>query len=229
MTPRPPQPHDAHSDLDLLAGWRAGDRAMGSTLYKRHAERIAGFFRRNLHNRAEVEDLIQETFIALRTSKSTVANISSFLTGIAFHKFTRYLRQRKGLPELAEGEEDPLEHVAGEITPDPEYVQSQKQETRLLLRAIRRLKLIHQQVLELHFWEEKTGPEIAVILKVPEGTVRSRLKHGQAQLDVKLRELAETDAAYRTTTTSIEVWRERLRRELEAAPPEEEPSPKRTK
>lgn len=225
MTTRPPHPHDSLSDLDLLAGWRAGDRAMGSTLYKRHAERIAGFFRRNLRDRSEVEDLIQETFIALRTSTSTIENVGGFLIGIAFRKFTRYLRKLKGLPELAEGEEDSLEHVAGEITPDPEYVRSQKEETRLLLRAIRRLKLIHQQVLELHLWEEKTGPEIAVILKVPEGTVRSRLKHGQAQLDAKVRELAETDAAYRTTTTSIEVWRERLRRELEGAPPDEDPKP----
>lgn len=52
MTTRPPHPHDALSDLDLLAGWRAGDRAMGSTLYRRHADRIAGVFRCNLRDRS---------------------------------------------------------------------------------------------------------------------------------------------------------------------------------
>lgn len=218
MNTRPPDPFEDVTDLELLAGWRRGDRNMGSALYKRFAEPIAGFFRRNLRNRAEVEDLTQETFIALREATAEIENVSGYLFRIAFYKFTRYLRKLKGLPELALGEEDSLEHVASELSPDPEFVRLQREETRLLIRAIRSLALIHQQVLELSFWENKTGPEIAAILNVPLGTVASRLKHAKANLDVQLQKLAGSQEAFRATTMSIAEWQQRVQAELGSGP-----------
>lgn len=222
-------PHHELSDRELLAGWRAGDRGMGSILYKRHADSIAGFFRRNLRNRAEVEDLTQETFIALRESTTEIENVSGYLFRIGFYKFTRYLRKLKGgRLELADSDDDVLEHVAGEITPDPEFVRAQREDTRLLLRAIRRLALIHQQVLELSFWEQKTNPEIAAILNIPLGTAASRLKHAKANLDAKLRELAESQEALRTTTMAVAEWQKRLHDGLGAGPADEGGPPQAT-
>ncbi len=218
MTTRPPDPR---TDQDLLAGWRAGDRSMGSALYHRYADPIAGFFRRNVHDRDHVQDLTQDTFLALRESTADIENVSGYLFRIAFYKFTRYLRKRRGLPELG-GEDDDLDQIAADIVPDPEYFTEQRMEARLLLRAIRRLAFIHQQVLELHFWAEKSGPEIAEILGIPQGTVRSRLGHAEKNLDKKLKELADTDASLRTTTTSLAAWRERLQAEL-AGPAAEAP------
>jgi RNA polymerase sigma factor (sigma-70 family) len=212
------------SDLELLAGWRGGDRNMGSVLYKRYAEPIAGFFRRNLRNRAEVEDLTQETFIALRGSTSVIENVSGFLFRIAFFKFTHYLRRIKGLPEVADGHDD-LEHIAGELTPDPEFVQSQREDTRLLLRSIRRLSLIHQQVLELSFWEGKSGPEIAAILDVPIGTVASRLRHAKSKLDEKRTELADSLEALRATTMTVAQWQQNILADLNH--PVADPAPPR--
>lgn len=229
MNTRPPGPHDHLTDLELLAGWRLGDRSMGSALYKRYAEPIAAFFRRNLRNRAEAEDFTHETFIALRESKAEIENVSGYLFQIAFFKFTRYLRKLKGLPELAEGDDDPLEHVAGEIIPDPEFVRSQREETRLLLRAIRQLALIHQQVLELSFWENKTAPEIAAILRIPIGTVASRLLHAKKNLNVKLQELADSQEAFRATTMTIGEWQRRIQEEINTAPPDEGSPPQKPK
>lgn len=223
-TPHPPDPR---SDLDLLAGWRAGDRSMGSALYRRYADPIAAFFRRNLYDRAHVEDLTQDTFLALRESTAEIEHVSGYLFQIAFFKFTRYLRKRRGLPEFG-GEGDELDQIAADTIPDPEYFIEQRMETRLLLRAIRRLVFIHQQVLELHFWAEKSGPEIAEILRIPQGTVRSRLRLAQQHLDEKLKELADTVEALRATTTSLETWRARLQAEL-AVPPAEELQPHKTK
>lgn len=220
-SPRSPDPR---TDLDLLAGWRDGDRGMGSVLYRRYADPIAAFFRRNVHDRGHVEDLTQDTFLALRESTVPIESVSGYLFRIAFFKFTRYLRKRRGLPELG-GEGDDLDQVAADIVPDPEYYTEQRMETRLLLRAIRRLAFIHQQVLELHFWAEKTGPEIAGILGIPEGTVRSRLRLAERNLDAKLKELATTDEALRTTTTSLETWRARLHAELDES--DEQPPPRK--
>jgi RNA polymerase sigma factor (sigma-70 family) len=209
--------HDGLSDLELLAGWRRGDNTMGSTLFRRHVESITAFFRRNIYDRAEVEDLTQESFIALRESTSPVENVSGYLYRIAFFKFTRHLRKRKSLPEQGDPNDD-LQHVAGDLTPDPEYVLAQKEDTRLLLRAIRRLALIHQQVLELSFWGGKKNPEIAAILGVPVGTVASRLRLAKEKLDEKLAELADTQEALRATTMTVEEWRKRLQLESDPAP-----------
>jgi DNA-directed RNA polymerase specialized sigma24 family protein len=81
MTSRPP---DSRTDQDLLAGWRAGDRSMGSALYHRYADSIAGFFRRNVHDRDHVQDLTQDTFLALRESTADIENVTGYLFRIAF-------------------------------------------------------------------------------------------------------------------------------------------------
>lgn len=222
-TPHPPDPR---SDLDLLAGWRAGDRGMGSALYRRYADPIAAFFRRNLHDRSHVEDLTQDTFLALRESTTPIENVAAYLFRIAFFKFTRYLRKRRGLPE-AGGEGEDLDQIAADIVPDPEYFTEQRMELRLLLRAIRRLAFIYQQVLELHIWAELTGRQIAEVLGISEGTVRSRLRNADKYLHEKLTELADTHEALRATTTSLETWRARVQAEL-ADPPAEQPQPRTT-
>lgn len=220
MTTRQPHPHDALSDLELLAGWRAGDRSMGSSLYKRYADPIAGFFRRNLRDRAEAEDYTHETFIALRASKAEIESVSGYLFRIAFFKFTRYLRNLKGLPELREGEDDGFDGVAGEILPDSEFICSQREDMRLLLRAIRRLTLSHQQVLELSFWEHRSGPEIAAILGIPLGTVASRLREAKKDLEVLVPKLADSQEAVRATTLTLAEWQLGIQQDLPAAPPD---------
>lgn len=206
---------DDPTDHELLARWRAGDKEAGSTLVRRHIEAIAAFFRRNIYDRSEVEDLTQETFMALQQSTADIENVSGYLYRIAFFKFTRHLRRRKNLPDHASDPGDDLEHIAGELTPDPEYVLSQREDTRLLLRAIRRLPLIHQQVLELSFWDHKNGPEIAAILDIPIGTVASRLRNAQQNLDKKLRELADSPEALRATTMTVSQWRQRIKGDID--------------
>ncbi|MCY0987225.1 sigma-70 family RNA polymerase sigma factor [Nannocystis sp. ILAH1] len=201
---------DALTDLELLARWRAGDHAMGSALYRRYAPAITSFFRRNARDRADVEELAQETFIALRRSNSAVENVSAYLFQIAKFKLIGYIRKFSGLPDLMDEAAD-LEQVGGEFVPEPEYIQAQREDTRLLLRAIRRLPLKHQLVIELSFWAEKTGPEIAEILAIPVGTVASRLRQAKACLVDKLRELADSHEALRATTTTVDQWRIRLR------------------
>jgi RNA polymerase sigma factor (sigma-70 family) len=206
---------DAPSDLELLARWRAGDNASGSALFRRHVAAITNFFRRNIYDRDEVEDLTQETFMALQSSTAEIENVSGYLYRIAFFKFTRHLRRRKNLPDHASDPGDDLEHVAGDLGPDPEYVLAQREDTRLLLRAIRRLALIHQQVLELSFWEELKGPAIAAILDIPIGTVASRLRLAHANLDKKLAELADSQEALRSTTMTVGEWRKRIKGDVD--------------
>ena len=47
-------------------------------------------------------------------------------------------------------------------------------------RVVPRVEL--QVALELHYWEDLSGPELAAVLEIPEGTVRSRLRRGRELL-----------------------------------------------
>lgn len=203
------------SDLDLLAGWRRGDRNMGNVLYYRYAARISGFFRRNVYDRSQVESLTQDTFMALFESRSTIQDLQAYLFRTAFYKFTHYIRQRRGLP-LHDDEATlaDTERPASDFIPDPEYVQSQREDKRLLMRAIRRLSPKYQWVLELSFWEELPAHAIAQTLGLPEGTIRSRLRLAKVALDEKLAELAGSPEALKESTMSTATWQLKIQTEI---------------
>ena len=64
--------------------------------------------------------------------------------------------------------------------------------------------LEHQVVLELAYWEELAGPEIAAILDISEHTVRSRLARARAALRVEIEKLAGTPAVAHSTLTAFD-------------------------
>ena len=59
---------------------------------------------------------------------------------------------------------------------------AQHEEQRLLLEALRRIPLDLQIAIELHYWEGMSGPDLAQVLDIPEGTVRSRLRRAREPL-----------------------------------------------
>ena len=80
-------------------------------------------------------------------------------------------------------------------------------------------------MLELSFWEGKSGPEIAAILDVPIGTVASRLRHAKSKLDEKRTELADSLEALRATTMTVAQWQQNILADLNH--PVADPAPPR--
>lgn len=209
-------PHEHLSDLELLAGWRRGDRDMAGVLYHRYFQPISNFFRRNVYDRSQIEVLTQETFVALLESRSEIDNFQAWLFRTAFFKFTHYLRRRRGEPVL--DDEITLadtERPASDFVPDPEFVEAQREDKRLLMRAIRRLPPKYQWVLELSYWEGKSATEVAEILGLPAGTVRSRLRLAKVALDEKLAALATSADALRESTMSTAAWQNKVQSEIQ--------------
>lgn len=213
--------HEALSDLELLAGWRRGDREMAAALYRRYYRPIVGFFRRNVYDRSQIDALVQDTFVALLESKTEVTNLQAFLFRTAFFKFTGYLRRRHGEPIV--GDEITLvdtERPVNDFEPDPEFIALQREDKRLLMRAIRRLPPKYQWILELSYWENKTAPEVAEILELPLGTVRSRLRLAKAELDSLLAGLQASQDAMREATMSTTSWQRKVQAEIFGRPEE---------
>jgi RNA polymerase sigma-70 factor (ECF subfamily) len=80
-----------------------------------------------------------------------------------------------------------------------------------LLHALRRLPMDHQITLELYYWENLSGSELAEVLEVPEGTVRGRIRRAKTLLEASLAELAESPQQLESTVANLEGWALSLR------------------
>lgn len=173
-------------DDSLLAGWRAGDRQMGQRLFERHFDAMYRFFATKVDS-SEVSDLVQQTFLSCVEAMDSFAGHSSvrtYLFAIARHQLFRHYRARRRQPEFSPG----VSSVA-DLAPSPSSLLALGEEARLLAEAMRRIPLDLQIAVELRFLENLSGPEIARVLDVPEGTVRSRLRRGIEALRARVDEL----------------------------------------
>jgi RNA polymerase sigma-70 factor (ECF subfamily) len=199
------------TDIELLRGWRRGDATMGAELYERHKTPVTNLFRRNVRRRADIPDLVQQTFVACveaRRDPEIVGSVRGYILGIAFHTMTRFFRKTRAVP--ASGVDPTGGLVLAAVEPDPEYLLTLSDEQRLLMKALRRLKIEFQVVIELNYWGGVSCDEIAAILDIPQGTVRSRLQHGRAALAKKLAELADSPTLLATTTMSLGTWQRQI-------------------
>ena len=215
MKPRPEG--NATSDAELLDAWRGGDKAAGEVLFARHYRSLKRFYR-NKVGADRVADLIQETFIASVESRDRIADSNRFrayLLRIAYHVFCRHLREhhRRGVAvDLDQASVQALDTSA------PSAI-ARKQEQRLLLEGLRSIPVNYQVVLELHYWEELTTNEIAGILDVPPGTIRSRLQRARDALEAAMASAARSPELLQSTLTRLEDWAAACGREAGAEGP----------
>lgn len=92
-----------------------------------------------------------------------------------------------------------------DLSPSPSAIVGQKLEQRALLTAPRRLPIDLQWVIELHYWEKPSSSEIAEVLDIPAGTVRSRLRRAREQIEVELCKLASVEVAA-ATVSNFDAW-----------------------
>jgi RNA polymerase sigma-70 factor (ECF subfamily) len=93
----------------------------------------------------------------------------------------------------------------------PSRFAAERQEQAQVLDALHRLPLDLQITLELHYWEEMTVAEIAVVLEIPVGTVKSRLHRARDRLRELLADEGLSDAWLQATFSA-------LKGTIEAAP-----------
>lgn len=212
--------HDKLTDLELFLGWRGGDRSMGSAFFLRLGPKLANYFRRNVYDRSKVEELVQETFLAAINSRHIeVTNPRAYLFGIASHIFSRFIRGRRrdqGRLDDRDIDEQPIH----DLDPDPEFIRLQRDEDRLFMKGIRKLPFEQQLVIELSFWENMSGREIAEALDIPEGTVRSRIRLGRKHLKALLQQLAESPEQFKTATISFTRWQRQIHEHMAELDPD---------
>ncbi len=180
------------ADEVLLGRVGRGDAEALTALYQRYANGLFWFLLRLAGDRMLAEEILQDTLLAVWRSAAGFAGrsqVRTWLYGVARRQAHNRLRVARpveaGLDEVADV------RVA---EPGPEELALASVERDRILAALDQLSLAHREVVMLTFTAELSQAEIAEVLGVPVGTVKSRLHHARAAL---VRQLAELEESWR--------------------------------
>ena len=165
----------AAEDARLVRAARQGDQVAFASLYERYARMIHGVLL-SRSSRADVEDLVQDVFLAAWNRLDGLRDPAAFggwLATIARNRATDFHRQTVESVEL------PDNLTAPETT-------SSRAEALGVLENIRALPVAYRETLVLRLVEGLTGPEIAERTGLTPASVRVNLHRGMKMLREKL-------------------------------------------
>jgi RNA polymerase sigma factor (sigma-70 family) len=184
---------DAMTDSDLLAAWSTGSRDAGNALIERYFAVVHRFFRNKVG--AEIDDLVQQTFLACveaRERYRAESSFKTFLLAIARNHLFKHYRRTHDKADFT------LTSIR-DLGTSPSGIVAKRQDEHLVAEALQRVSLDAQVILELAYWEELDGADIAQVLDLPINTVYSRLHRAKQSLRGRLEELApDQDCLART-------------------------------
>ena len=168
------------SDEALIGLISSGDRDAMRLLFARHNVRVFRFLKRMVGNDATAEDLLSEVFLEVWRSAGRFdarSQVSTWILGIARYKALSSLRQRS-FDELDADTCESLEDLAD----DPEISLQKKQDSTLLQECLKQLSTAHREVLDLIYYHEQSIEDVARIIGVPPGTVKTRAFHARKRV-----------------------------------------------
>lgn len=182
-----PRPLTELDDEQLLAQARGGDDAAFRTLVERYQVEVFHFLLRFVRNRAAADDLFQETFLQVHQSADTFdlkKRFKPWLFTIAANKARDWLRRARRRQaaslsnEIAPGREGDgrsfLDLMPADLPPPPELVATQDLSERVR-RVVDELPDHLREIIVLAYFEKLAYKEVAEMLDIPVGTVKSRL------------------------------------------------------
>ncbi|MEX1364808.1 MAG: sigma-70 family RNA polymerase sigma factor [Nannocystaceae bacterium] len=198
-------------DFELLTAWREGDTDAGQQLFSRHFDALFRFFRNKIGDDGAA-DLVQTTFLACverRDGFRAESSVRTFLFAVARRRLYSYLESK----HRAGRHFDPMTTSVVDLGTTPSQAIDRERSYGVLLAALRTLPVEMQTLLELHYWETLSGPELAVVFDVPEGTVRTRLRRAKQVLARTIDHLRQ-GAPVVTHEDDLEQWADEVREEF---------------
>lgn len=175
------------ADAQLVERCLAGDENAWEDLVKVHTRRVYSICYRFTGSDSEAQDLTQEVFLRVfRSVKSFRAGEGSFTVWLS--RVTRNLLidnyRRTRMDRVTDSIEDqlPMLEQRGALDGRTDAILAGREAGELLQGALARLSPELRETVILRDIEELEYREIAQVLNVPEGTVKSRLNRGRAEL-----------------------------------------------
>jgi len=170
---------------EFLERVRQGDVDAIAMVYDTHHEALCSFAKRLLGDDHAAEDLVQDVFVVLPTIAHRLdegCSLRSFLLGIAANRARHARRSWRRRLQFAERfEREPIAP-----SESPEHLTERKGLATALARALEALPFDHRVTFVLREVEGYSAREVALSLKIPEATVRTRVFHARQKLRILL-------------------------------------------
>ena len=174
------------AEHDLVQRCLLGDDSAWETIVCSHARRIFGICYRYTRRREEAEDLTQEIFIRI------YQNLGSFRSGTgSFQNWAMRLsrnliidryRQARRVPRFEGSQELEGLHLEDQTRPNPQRKIEQAEASRFIGEALRTLSPENKEAVILRDLQGMGYHEMAKVLGISEGTVKSRINRGRLAL-----------------------------------------------
>lgn len=184
-----------NDDMDLVQRSREGDTAAFEILFNRYQKRIYNLIYRMVGNEQDAGDLTQDVFVRVYNSINTVRNDSSFsawIRAVAINICRDFFRKRgrtikaDSIDAKISLEDGEVERQIEDWSYNPELLLEKKDLQDAVGRAVSSLSPQHKEVVVLHHMEGLDVNDIAAELRIPVGTVKSRLARARDELKRKL-------------------------------------------
>jgi RNA polymerase sigma-70 factor (ECF subfamily) len=185
---------DAHVAAVLVRRCISGDAAAWEEIVQRYHRRIYNICYRFAGSGNDADDLTQEVFIKMyRTLNSYDIDRGAFMTWVTtvtrnllvdhFRK-TKKERMTDSLDTVSSEHEDamPLSEQIPDRSPAPDCRVQSRETGETVHQALQKLSPELREAVILRDLQDMDYREIATVLKVPEGTVKSRINRGRAEL-----------------------------------------------
>jgi RNA polymerase sigma-70 factor (ECF subfamily) len=182
-------------DFSLIARFKDGDRSSFEEIVLRYQDKIYNLCRHMLGNAHDAEDAAQDVFLKAFQALSKFrpgASLYTWLYRIATNTCIDY--KRKPVFESlfgTSGEGERLVHDRASDAPSPEKLYQSKQINKALQENLGRLSPKLRAIIILKEVEELSYEEIADILEISMGTVKSRIARARDELQRLLQKFRE--------------------------------------
>ena len=174
-------------DSSLVARCLSGDDTAWEELVRVHTRRVYGLCYRFTGADGEAQDLTQEVFLrvfrTLKTFRSTEGSFGTWLARLTRNLLIdHYRRTRQERVTDSIEEQLPMLEESTAMSARPEGLLAGREASEVLQAALQKLSPDLREAVILRDLQEMEYREIAQVLKIPEGTVKSRLNRGRAEL-----------------------------------------------
>jgi len=182
------RPAHRPTDGELIARVLAGNEAAYTVLVERHSDLVYAIVSRIVANEADADDVAQETFVrayhALGRFRGD-SKFSSWLYRIAVNRSLTHLKRKKRRAAAVDpdsGSRAEIESTLGRPPGSPDELVIAQEQSERVRAAVSELPPRYRMVVTLFYLEEKSYKEVAEILGIPMGTLKTHLHRARALL-----------------------------------------------
>jgi len=161
------------SEAQLLISIITGDEHAFTELYRRYSQGLYNYLLRLMGDPSGAEDVLQEVFLVVWQTADSYrggASVKTWIYRIGHHRAVSWLRQHRRA--VAYDESTVFLSEA-----EPEQGRDNAWQDDDIQKALGRLSPKHRAVLELAFVQDLSYQEIAHVLNIPLGTIKSRMSY----------------------------------------------------